>query len=102
LDANTVEYLNPPVVEGAQLPFMDDVSYREWMTSLIAYSDPLDALQDPTQPDWQPGMPGYWNYYGDHLTTFGSARVNGVWLAGDAAGASGPDPLIGAHVAFNA
>jgi hypothetical protein len=102
LDADNVEYLNPPVVEGAQLPSLDDVAYRDWMTSLIAYSDPLDQLQDPTQPDWQPGMPGYWNYYGDHLTTFGSARVNGIWLAEPAASGGATDALIGARVAFNA
>jgi hypothetical protein len=102
LDPDNVEYLNPPVVEGAQLPALDDVSYREWMTSLIAYSDPLDSLNDPTQPDWQPGMPGYWNYYGDHLTTFGSASVNGVWLPGDATEPDTTDPLCGARVAFDA
>ena len=102
LDLENVEVLNPPVVEGADMPAMDDAAYREWMTSLIAYSDPLDALPDPTQPDWQPGIPGYWNYYGDHLTTFGSARVNGIWLEDGASGSEEEDPLLGARVAFNA
>src|SRR5207253_8672027 len=101
LDPNNVKVLNPPVVVGADLPKMDDAAYREWMTSLVTYSYPLDALQDPKQPNWQPTMPGYWNYYGDHLTTFGSAKVTGTFLAGGGPDADTTDPLVGASVVFN-
>jgi hypothetical protein len=98
LDANNVEVLNPPVVVGADFPKMDDAAYRAWMTSLVTYADPGT---DP-QPDWQPTMPGYWNYYGDHLTTFGSAKVTGALLAGGGPDADTTDPLVGTNVVFNA
>lgn len=102
LDYDNVKLCNPPVVEGATLPAMDDGSYREWMTSLLAYADPLDQQDDPTQPDWQAGMPGYWNYWGDHLTTFGGATLTSIWVGDEPVTGPGSDPLYGAHVAFNA
>ena len=122
LDYDKVEVLNPPQVVNppsrvnppprvgpahaqrdlAQLPALDDAAYREWMTTQITYSDPLDQIPDRTQPDWQFGMPGYWNYYGDHLTTFGSAQVNGVWLEDGSTAPTTADALVGARVAFDA
>lgn len=102
LDYDHVRLLNPPAVEGANLPVMDDVSYREWMTRLITYADPLDQQDDPTQPDWHPGMPGYWNYWGDHLTTFGGATLTSIWVDDEPVTSPGSDPLYGAHVTLNA
>jgi hypothetical protein len=102
LDYDNVALLNPPVIDGVTLPEMSDAAYREWMTTLIASSAPVDQLEDPQQPNWQPTMPGYWNYWGDHLTTFGDARVNSVWIDDDPVTAPGSDPLLGAHVTFNA
>jgi hypothetical protein len=102
LDYDKVELLNPPELQGATLGEMSDVAYREWMTSLMTYD--AGNPQDPQgihDPGWAPVMPGYWNYYGDHLTTFGTAAVNGVWLAGDSAPGT-DDALLGARVAFNA
>jgi hypothetical protein len=98
LDYDCAELRNPPAIEGAALPKMSDAAYREWMTTLITYSDPLDQIPDPTQPDWQPAMPGSWNYWGDHLVTFGSAKTTSAWLE-DAPATD--DPLVGAAVAFN-
>ena len=117
LDIAGVQYLNPPQLkpserlvaaspQGAEstslLPAMTDVAYREWMTSLITAADPPDSQVEPTQPNWQPTMPGYWNYYGDHLTTFGGARINGAWLPGGSVGQAVADPLVGAYVTFTA
>ena len=47
-------------------------------------------------------MPGYWNYYGDHLTTFGSAAVNSSWIDDEPVTEPGEDPLLGARIVFNA
>jgi hypothetical protein len=102
LDYDKVELLNPPALEGAALGKMSDAAYREWMTTLITSSDPVDALQNPDQPNWQPTLPGYWNYWGDHLTTFGDAHVNSLWLDDEPVTAQGTDPLFGASVVFNA
>jgi hypothetical protein len=102
LDYDSVQLLNPPVIEGSNLSPMSDAAYREWMTSLITYSDPLDQIPDPTQPDWQPAMPGYWNYWGDHLTTFGDAAVTSVWVDDKPVMQASSDPLLGCHVVFNA
>ncbi|MDQ3741585.1 MAG: hypothetical protein M3320_02015, partial [Actinomycetota bacterium] len=101
LDPNNVELLNPPAMEGAELEPMSDVAYREWMTSLMTSGNPPDPAHPTADPEWSPAMPGYWNYYGDHLTTFGSAAVNSVWIEDDIGAGSG-DPLIGARIAFNA
>ena len=98
LDYANVELLNPPELIGANLKPMDDVAYREWMSTLMTYDHNAGNLE---QPQWEPAMPGYWNYYGDHLTTFGTAVVNSVWLEDEAAPGVG-DPLLGARVAFNA
>lgn len=102
LDYDNVELLNPPVVKGATLPAMDPAAYREWMTRLLTYADPLDQQADPSRPDWHPGIPGYWNYWGDHLTTFGSAKLTSIWVDNEPVTAPGTDPLYGARVAFNA
>ena len=100
LDYDNVELLNPPVVKGATLAEMSPAAYRQWMTSLVVYSDPFNEVNpfDPNaRADWQQGMPGYWNYWGDHLSTFGDARVTTACLEhGDPAG----DPLLGASVTF--
>lgn len=102
LDYDHVKLLNPPKLLGADLREMSDVAYREWMTSLMTYDagNPNDP-QGKYDPGWAPAMPGYWNYYGDHLTTFGTASVNGVWLPGQSAPGE-DDALVGARLAFNA
>ncbi|HEX8084217.1 MAG TPA: hypothetical protein VF529_07995 [Solirubrobacteraceae bacterium] len=102
LDYDNVELLNPPLLQGAELKEMSDVAYREWMTTLMTYDagNPADPAGQ-SDPGWAPAMPGYWNYYGDHLTTFGTAAVNGVWMPGDDAPRT-TDPLVGARVAFDA
>lgn len=107
LDYQRAELLNPPVVEGATLPTMSPAAYREWMTTLITSSDPLpdpDAPPGPgNQPNWGPQMPGYWNYWGDHMTTWGSATINSLWLPGEKPVTSaGTDPLFGASIAWHA
>jgi hypothetical protein len=102
LDYDNVKLINPPAVEGGDLPRMSDAAYREWMTTLITYSDPLDQIPDPTQPNWRPAMPGYWNYWGDHMTTFGGATVTSAWLDDEPVTTPGSDPLLGANVVFNA
>ena len=104
LDYQNVTLLNPPAVVGATLPEMSPAAYREWMTSLLTYSDPLAGAPSPTnQPDWQPGMPGYWNYWGDHMTTWGSATVNSLWYEnGLPVTTPGSDPLFGARVVWHA
>jgi hypothetical protein len=101
LDYENATLLNPPLVDGGTLPRMSPAAYREWMTSLVTYSD----IDEPssTQPDWKPGMPAYWNYWGDHMTTWGSATVTSLWLAGDQPVTSvGSDPLFGARVVWHA
>ncbi|MFE9183252.1 hypothetical protein ACFYMB_07955 [Micromonospora haikouensis] len=100
LDYDRVQVLNPPVVEGATLPVMDDAAYREWMTSLVVYADP-DTAATPN-PNWQSGMPGYWNYWGDHLATFGNAQATSVWVDDQPVTRAARDPLLNAFVAFNA
>lgn len=100
LDYDRVQVLNPPVVEGASLPAMDDAAYREWMTSLVVYADP-DTAAMPS-PNWQSGMPGYWNYWGDHLATFGNAQATSVWVDGQPVTRAARDPLLNAYLAFNA
>jgi hypothetical protein len=99
LDYDNVKVLNPPVTTGGTLPKMSDAAYREWMTTLMTASQPIDA-DDP--PSWQPQIPGYWNYWGDHLTTFGRARVRSVWIDDDPVVDPSSDPLVSADVAFNA
>lgn len=98
LDYANVELLNPPELTGGDLKPMDDVAYRDWMTTLMTYDHNQGNRQEP---GWEPAMPGYWNYYGDHLTTFGTAAVNSVWLDEEPSPGIG-DPLLGARVAFNA
>jgi hypothetical protein len=118
LDYNNVKLVNPPELKepesrlphaasrqphsGPPIPEMSDAAYREWMMTLMTYSEPEDALDDPNQPNWQPALPGYWNYWGDHLTTFGTATVNSLWLDEQPVTAPGSDPLFGARVIFNA
>lgn len=103
LDYDNVELLNPPALEGADLEPMSDVAYREWMTTLMTYDRGFDPDNpNPKEPGWSPAMPGYWNYYGDHLTTFGDATVNGVWLNGQASPSRSGDGLVGARVVFDA
>lgn len=102
LDYDNVRLINPPAAEGSDLPTMSDAAYREWMTTLITYSDPLDQIPDSTQPNWRPTMPGYWNYWGDHLTTFGGATITSTWLDDDPLTAPGSDALLGANIVFNA
>ncbi len=96
LDYDNVELLNPPELVGGDLKEMSDAAYREWMGTLMT----VDGNPgNDKEPGWQPAMPGYWNYYGDHLTTFGTGAVNSVWLDAEPAAS---DPLLGARVAFNA
>jgi hypothetical protein len=104
LDYANATLLNPPVVAGATLPEMSPAAYREWMTTLLTYSDAFSGEPSATnQPDWQPGLPGYWNYFGDHMTTWGSAAVNSLWLEGeDPQTTAGEDPLFGARVIWHA
>jgi hypothetical protein len=90
LDYSTVKLKNPPISDV--LPEMDPSEYRAWMMSLM-------TLQ--SQGSNQQQMPGYWNYYGDHLTHFGEATVNSLWLQGMAPVTSGSDPLLGALVMIN-
>ncbi len=101
LDYDNVELLNPPHLAGGDLKEMSDVAYREWMSTLITYDHNQAAPDSNIEPQWEPGIPGWWNYYGDHLTTFGTASVNGVWLTGHEAPLT-TDPLVGARVAFDA
>lgn len=96
LDYDNVELLNPPKLTGGDLKEMSDAAYREWMGTLMTVDGNPGNEQEP---NWEPAMPGYWNYYGDHLTTFGTAAVNSVWLDAEPAA---DDPLLGAHVAFTA
>ncbi|WP_329109731.1 hypothetical protein OG792_13050 [Micromonospora sp. NBC_01699] len=100
LDYDRVQLLNPPTVEGATLPALDDAAYREWMTSLVVYADAETAAT--ANPNWQSGMPGYWNYWGDHLTTFGRARATSVWVDDRPVTRPAEDPLLKAHFALNA
>lgn len=102
LDYGTVELQNPPPIVGASLPEMSDAAYREWMTSLVAFSDPVDQIPDPTRPDWQPTMGGSWNYWGDHLATFGTASVTSVLVDGDPVTRPSDDALVGTNLVFNA
>ncbi|HWC27378.1 MAG TPA: hypothetical protein VG474_12400 [Solirubrobacteraceae bacterium] len=107
LDYERAVLLNPPAVESATLPHMSHAAYREWMTTLVTYSNPLPHPSNPpgpgNEPEWEPGMPGYWNYWGDHMTTWGSAAINSLWLPGaDPVTSAGSDSLFGSRVVWHA
>jgi hypothetical protein len=106
LDYDNVTLVNPPKVVwpkdspgGPPLAPMSDAAYRQWMTSMFTFSP---AVGKGKMPEWRPAMPGAWNYWGDHLTTFGTASVNSVWLGDEPVLDAGADPLIGARVIYNA
>ena len=87
-------------MDDADLTQMSDAAYREWMTSLITY-----ARHDPTrstEPRWKPAMPGYWNHWGDHLTTFGRATISSSWVGETPVSDLTVDPILGSTVVFNA
>lgn len=98
---------NPPFADDETLPKMGPAAYREWMTTLLSCSDPLQHPDEPpgphNQPGWKPELPGYWNYWGDHMTSWGSATVNSLWLAGaNPVTKAGHDSLLGARVVWHA
>ncbi|MGH2387265.1 MAG: hypothetical protein ACRDIE_03605, partial [Chloroflexota bacterium] len=77
----------------------DYAAYRAWLMSLVAVQLPAASGAAPrTILD----MPGEWNYYGDHATTFGGAAINSIWPRDGQCGISGPDAVLGARVAINA
>jgi len=112
LDYAAVELINPPQLDSSNevvLPKMSDAGYRDWMTSPMAFSQRSPDAAATELTVWNPTMPGYWNYWGGHLTTFGTAEVTSVALDGDEWPAVGNptvlgkgDPLMGARVVFNA
>ena len=70
LDFDNVTLKNPHNLEPE--------AYRDWL---------MELCDDVQQPGHAPRrtMFGYWNYYGDQLTTFGNAGVTSVLLPGEPA-----------------
>ncbi|HEU0132142.1 MAG TPA: hypothetical protein VFQ85_14230 [Mycobacteriales bacterium] len=88
---NVVDILDYDLVRLKNPLGLSPEAYREWLMELVE----IEQNGTPRRT-----MYGYWNYYGDQLTTFGSATVSSVLLPGVTPATD--DPLTSARVALTA